>query len=137
MEDKWFICVDGPDNDGHVKLHFYRSWTGNKDLELEIKCAGGSEDESEAWKAEISALSWETDKTLVNNVTEEMAKYQALECCNWRLNVMLVDEIKEPSAWEDLPTFLPKAKATKTYRGAQMSLESLKGLKVGDIVSLN
>lgn len=30
-EDKWFVYADGPDAEGHIRLHMHRSWTGKKD----------------------------------------------------------------------------------------------------------
>jgi hypothetical protein len=66
-------------------------------IELEIQTTGDEEEESEAWNAEIVAIFWETDKERIKTDSEEMAKFIAMECCNWRLGVKLVDEITEPS----------------------------------------
>jgi hypothetical protein len=39
-EDKWFVYADGPDPEGHIRLHMHRSWTGKKDDRVD--CRGGS-----------------------------------------------------------------------------------------------
>ncbi len=138
QEDKWFIYADGPDVDGHAMLHFHRSWTGYKNTEIEIKTTGDDEDETKAWNAEITAITWETDEERVRNANEEMAKYEVLEACNWVLGVKLVEEIKEPSQWENLPTFLPNSGPTTSYRGTTMTKETIEEmLKPGAIVTLD
>ncbi|KAI9866166.1 MAG: hypothetical protein M1813_001727 [Trichoglossum hirsutum] len=136
MEDKWYIYADGPDSSGRAMLHMHRSWTGQKNIELEIQTTGDEEEEAEAWSAKIVAVSWETDEELVKCPSEEMAKYEALEACNWCLGVKLVDEIAEPSDWEHLPTFLPRSGQTPTHKGVNMSAGDIEDLHEGDVITM-
>ncbi|KAH6669864.1 hypothetical protein B0J14DRAFT_565638 [Halenospora varia] len=99
MEDKLFIYANGPDAEGNIKLHFHRSWTGNKEVECEIKTTGDQKDEADAWKSEFKSIAWMAD----DNMNEEMAKYIVLEACHWLLGVKLVENIEVPAAWKDLP----------------------------------
>jgi hypothetical protein len=138
MEDKWFIYADGPDVDGDIALHMHRSWTGDEKIKLDIRTVGDSKEESEAWKAEITAVTWETDETKTKWPSEEMAKFQALEGCNWVLGVKLAEEIKEPPEWQDLPRVLPRSnQTTTTYRGMTVSKETLSQILEGEVIKFD
>jgi hypothetical protein len=65
---------------------------------------------------------------------EDMAKYQALECCDWCLGVRLQQEIKEPPEWSGLPTFLPKPTITKSYREGTVGADILHRVQEGNVV---
>jgi hypothetical protein len=78
MEDKWFVYADGPDAAGRAKLHMHRSWTGFKVAELDIRTVGNRKHETEDWKAEITAIAFETDGDRIGDQSEKSAKYQAL-----------------------------------------------------------
>lgn len=66
MEDKWFVYADGPDAQGNVLLHLYRSWTGYKMVEAKISVDldenGGVADTD----ARFTELKWETDRQRYN-----------------------------------------------------------------------
>jgi hypothetical protein len=126
-DDKWYIYADGPDADGHAALHMNSS-TGEPWFKLDIKTTGDEEDENEAWNAEITAITWETHEDRVRHPSEEMAKFRVLEACNWVLGVQLVEEIKEPPEWDNLPTVLPIVRQT-LYRAGWVSDEGLEQLK--------
>ncbi|MCJ1251614.1 hypothetical protein MMC30_008849 [Trapelia coarctata] len=92
MEDKWIVYTDGPDAEGRAVVHFHRSWTGYKFVELEIEVdreAGVSGGEVEG-SARIVKIVFEPHEDL-DGRTEE-AKRTAREVCRWVLNVELPDE---------------------------------------------
>jgi hypothetical protein len=133
MEDKLFIYADGPDFNGNATLHTHCSWTGKKYVELEIRTTGDQEDESKAWKSDIISITWEKD----DGMSEGMAKFIALEACNWKLGVKLVDEIETPTEWKDLPSGrtikmgpIAAPGETKTvYKGSTIDTETLEDLQ--------
>jgi hypothetical protein len=92
MEDKWFVYADGPDAAGRVKLHMHRSWTGFKVAELDIRAIANKYDKTRVWKAEITAIAFETDGERIRDQSEESAKDQALQVCEWVLGVKLKAE---------------------------------------------
>lgn len=92
VEDKWFIYADGPDADGRAKLHMHRSWTGFKVVEFDIKIIAYRHDETKVWRADFTAIKFETNGERVRGQTEESAKHQALQVCEWVLGVTLKEE---------------------------------------------
>jgi hypothetical protein len=93
MEDKWFVYADGPDVDGRAKLHMHRSWTGFKVVELDIKIIPNRHDKTKVWRADFTAIKFEIDVERVRGQTEESAKRQALQVCEWVLGVTLKEEL--------------------------------------------
>jgi hypothetical protein len=89
MEDKWFMYADGPDAEGCAMLHMFRSWTGAKMVELEIRLA--VEEDGDVIDATITRMVWESAQ--IEN--EERAKYFAKEASNWVLGVKLFDPPRE------------------------------------------
>jgi hypothetical protein len=89
MEDKWFLYADGPDAQGNVVLHMFRSWTGHKMAELKIKMPVGEDGECEEEDAKVTEITWESNPERYNGQTEEGAKIMAKEVCNWVLDVTL------------------------------------------------
>lgn len=99
MEDKWFVYADGPDVEGHAKMHFFRSWTGFKIAEVEIAIV--MEEPAQQGKksvepcARIKEIMWESSESSIRGNTEEGAKEGVLEVLRWVLGVKLMAEDKE------------------------------------------
>jgi hypothetical protein len=138
IEDKLFIYAGGPDFDGHATFHIHCAWTGNKYVELEILTTGVQEDKSKGWNSETTAITWEMDnKTRDDDAKEELAKYIALEACNWVFGLQLVDKIEIPSEWKNLPPgrtikmeqIAPPGKTRTTYKASTIDQETLNDLK--------
>jgi hypothetical protein len=133
MEDKLFIYADGPDFNGDATLHIHSGWTGKKYVKLEIRTTGDQEDEAKAWKSEIISVTWDKD----DGTSEGMAKFIALEACNWKLGVKLVDEIETPTEWKDLPPgrtikmepIAPPGETKTLYKGSTIDAETLEDLQ--------
>jgi hypothetical protein len=89
-EDKWFVYADGPDAEGHIRLHMHRSWTGKKMIELIIEAGAISPTHLPDGSAVITGIIWESDSGILKD--EEDAKATAREVCNWILEVQLQDE---------------------------------------------
>ncbi|KAH7092572.1 hypothetical protein FB567DRAFT_240651 [Paraphoma chrysanthemicola] len=71
MADKWFIYSEGPDVMGKLKVHFHRSWTGQKIAEvfvvMDVKGEGAGK---------IVGLKWIANGDVGSGrMTEEEAKY--------------------------------------------------------------
>ncbi|KAF1955084.1 hypothetical protein CC80DRAFT_111933 [Byssothecium circinans] len=82
-DDKWFIYSQGPDQNGKLKVHFHRSWTGMKIAELfivvDLKGEGAGT---------IVGVKWNgSDQT--NGLDEEETKYMVSTTCSWVLGVDL------------------------------------------------
>ncbi len=137
MDDKWFIYADGPDADGNAFLNMCYTSKWEEMIKLDIKTTGDREDETQAWNAEITAITWETAEDRVRRASEDMAKYEALEVCNWILGVKLVEEIKEPPEWDSLPTIYPKIGPTTLYMGTMLSKKTIESLTPGAIITID
>jgi hypothetical protein len=85
--NKWFVYADGPDAAGRARLHMYRSWTGQKAIELGLKVQPLS-----AGFAHITEVTYETDKRGSRAGSEVDAKETAIEVCRLVLNVDLDPE---------------------------------------------
>lgn len=84
MEDKWFVYSDGPDEEGVVRVNFYRSWTSFKLAQMEIKLF--SEGEGGGW---VTGLIWESHPDKVNGQDAAGAKEMVAGVCRWVLGVEL------------------------------------------------
>jgi hypothetical protein len=60
-EDKWFVYADGPDAEGHIRLHMHRSWTSKKMIELIIKAGAISPTHLPDGSTVITGIVWESD----------------------------------------------------------------------------
>jgi hypothetical protein len=111
-EDKWFICSEGPDADGRIVLHMYRSWTGQEIVQLSIQTTrfhGGDSHETTDL-AEITSIAWEVNANMDEEEDRELAKSTALEVCEWVLNVDLEEcENKQRPSPEQLSAELDRA----------------------------
>jgi hypothetical protein len=90
-EDKWFICSEGPDADGRIVLHMYRSWTGQEMVQLSIQTTRfhGADSQETTDLAEITSIAWEVNANMDEQEDLELAKSTALEVCEWVMNVDL------------------------------------------------
>lgn len=95
-EDKWFIFAEGPDAQGEVRLHVFRSWTGFKQIELVID-AGVDGYGSKGDGAMIREIIWETEEKGCYGSVERY-KEIAREVLSWVMDVYLgPDVVDEPA----------------------------------------
>lgn len=115
-DDKWFVYADGPDVAGRARLYMYRSWTGQKMIEL-----GVQGDPVHAGFATIIDITFETDESEQKMVvTEEKAKATAIEVCRWVLDVDLESSSRMDYCLKDLEgamSELPKEPGRVTRSG--------------------
>jgi hypothetical protein len=81
MEDKWFICSEGPAEDRGLKVYFYRSWTGHQIATLEVEVQGEG--------VRVRGLVWEGSERVVGEQDAEGAKEMVRGVCRWVLGVEL------------------------------------------------
>lgn len=88
MEDRWFIYADGPDAQGNGAIHMYRSWTGYKNFEAKVLMK--MDDDGEV-KEDIhfTEITWESDSSRLDGMTEEGAKEMAKAVCNSCMDIKL------------------------------------------------
>jgi hypothetical protein len=90
MSDKWFIYSEGPDAMGKLKVHFHRSWTGQKIAEvfvvMDVKGEGAGKILGVKWNAGGDVGS--------GRMTGDEAKYLVRTTVRWVLGVEL-EEGKE------------------------------------------
>lgn len=82
MEDKWFVYADGPNDEGEVRIHFHRSWTGFKVAEVKIvidQKQKGKDGKNDVFFEEIV---WESEKKRVNQ-DEVDAKEMVVNVAEW------------------------------------------------------
>ncbi|MCJ1434120.1 hypothetical protein MMC27_003486 [Xylographa pallens] len=93
MEDKWFVFADGPDPEGHVYMHFYRSWTGIKVAEVDIEIGDSSGGDGLHCAAHMTSVTWEASQEVTcGRQDERSAKRTVREVCRWVMGVELPDE---------------------------------------------
>ncbi|KAI8170592.1 hypothetical protein KHU50_005826 [Colletotrichum sp. SAR 10_65] len=88
MEDRWMCRSDGPDEQGNIVVHVYRSWTGNEQFQMKVMASSLRETAfrgSEAKKpgesdAEITEITWDTGSGDAQ-MSEEDAKSLATTIC--------------------------------------------------------
>ncbi|KAF4822963.1 hypothetical protein CGCTS75_v010470 [Colletotrichum tropicale] len=88
MEDRWMCRSDGPDEQGNIVVHVYRSWTGNEQFQMKVTASSLQETAlrgSEAKKsgendAEITEITWDTGSG-DTQMSEEDAKILATTIC--------------------------------------------------------
>jgi hypothetical protein len=83
MEDKWFVCSEGPSAKGVLQVHFYRSWTGLRISTMEIQV------ETDGKGGRVEGLVWETSESVVKGQDLEGAKDGVREVCRWVLGIEL------------------------------------------------
>ncbi|KAH8731822.1 hypothetical protein GQ44DRAFT_698076 [Phaeosphaeriaceae sp. PMI808] len=91
MEDRWMCCSDGPDQQGTIVVHIYRSWSGDEQLQLTAKAPTSTSDEGEGIKgrgAEITEIKWERGNS-PNELNEGQAKDLATTLCRQILGCKL------------------------------------------------
>tara|TARA_R110002003_G_scaffold140_2_gene12766 strand:- start:14011 stop:14814 length:804 start_codon:yes stop_codon:yes gene_type:complete len=85
MSDKWFIYSEGPDAMGKLKVHFHRSWTGQKIAEvfvvMDVKGEGAGKILGVKWNAGGDVGS--------GRMTADEAKYLVRTTVRWVLGVEL------------------------------------------------
>ncbi|PSN59972.1 hypothetical protein BS50DRAFT_564572 [Corynespora cassiicola Philippines] len=90
MEDRWMCCTDGPDQQGSIVVHIYRSWTRKEQFQLKAKAltvdgeAGGNGTSG----AEITEIKWDRGSE-PNEVAEPQAKDLAAMVCRYVLGCKL------------------------------------------------
>ncbi|KAL2866200.1 uncharacterized protein BJX67DRAFT_355965, partial [Aspergillus lucknowensis] len=91
MDEKWFVCADGPDAAGDARLHLYRSWSGYKLAEVKIKVSLSVDDDGNIvpGDARMIGLIWEGNKKRFREQSEQAAKTMVLEVCRFILGVRL------------------------------------------------
>lgn len=77
MDDRWMCNTDGPDQQGNIVVHLYRSWTGNEHFQIKAK---SSTDDAEKNGAKIVEIKWERGQEH-NEMGEEEAKDMAVMLC--------------------------------------------------------
>ncbi|KAF2029495.1 hypothetical protein EK21DRAFT_67630 [Setomelanomma holmii] len=87
MSEKWFIYSEGPDVMGKLKVHFHRSWTGQKIAELfvvmDVKGEGAGK---------IVGIKWNAGGDVGSGrMTGEEARYIVRTTVRWVLGVQLED----------------------------------------------
>ncbi|KAF5024457.1 hypothetical protein F66182_3543 [Fusarium sp. NRRL 66182] len=97
MEDKRMSRTDGPDKQGNVVVHMYRSWTGHEFIALKgrVSISGDHNDLGDVEKngGEIFEIVWEhrvTDES--EPMTEEEAKDLAIGLSRGLMNCNLDQE---------------------------------------------
>ena len=111
-EDKWFVYSEGPDADGRVELHMYRSWTGFKMVQLSIQTNPFHEGDihESTGLAEITSITWEVNPGMDEEEDWEWAESTALGVCEWVLNVDLEEsENKQRPSPEQLSAKFDRA----------------------------
>jgi hypothetical protein len=83
MEDKWFVCSEGPSAEGVLLVHFYRNWTGFKISTMEVQL------EAEAKGGRVKGVVWEKSESVVKGQDIEGVKEGVREVCRWVLGVEL------------------------------------------------
>lgn len=80
LEEKWFIYSEGPDVSGKLKVHFHRSWTGLKVVELYVVI------DREFGDGRVVGIKWNgTEQT--NWLDGGEARYLVETTCAWVLGV--------------------------------------------------
>ncbi|TQN64498.1 hypothetical protein CSHISOI_10925 [Colletotrichum shisoi] len=101
MEDRWMCRLDGPDTQGNIVVHVYRSWTG--DEHLQIKAQLSSLDDGTATRnnaveaagvapADITEIVWDAS----SGVSESEAKTLATMICKRVLGCELETAPEKP-----------------------------------------
>ncbi|EQB45954.1 hypothetical protein CGLO_15084 [Colletotrichum gloeosporioides Cg-14] len=88
MEDRWMCRSDGPDEQGNIVVHVYRSWTGNEQFQMKVTASSlrgtalrGSEAKISGQNdAEITEITWDTGSG-DTQMSEEDAKSLATTIC--------------------------------------------------------
>ena len=136
MEDKWFIYSNeetAPEGIEFMKVHFFRSWTGNKifEIQIELKAIEAQRGKDASVEGVISKIIWETDDSNVLLLHEKEAKGEVQELCRWTLGVQLAVEeehhhlhVGHRDHKEDNTT----AKPGKEHRGVKETVKSMLGI---------
>ena len=74
MEDRWECSADTPDKQGNIVVHWKRSWTGSKEIELQVKRLGDGDG------AEIAEITWNKG-TGATELDEAAGKKLATQLC--------------------------------------------------------
>ena len=90
MEDRWIVCADGPDKDGNCVVRMHRSWTSYRIVEFKLKVAiDGGSGGGKYGDAEVTEITWETDKSKHADPSEEYAKEIAQKFCEYTMKVWI------------------------------------------------
>lgn len=84
MEDKWVVYSDDPSGDGTTSIHFHRSWTGNKIIQVDLELT--------ATGSRCVGATWEMDGEIVKGASEEFARQTFVEVCRWVLRMPIEPE---------------------------------------------
>lgn len=85
------IASDDPDEEGLIKVHFWRSWTGHERATVSVQVVlDADETVRRNMDAKIVRIEWETRDEADKG--EKSEKEIALQVCNWVLGCALVDD---------------------------------------------
>ncbi|KAF2435462.1 hypothetical protein EJ08DRAFT_338640 [Tothia fuscella] len=78
--DPWFVYADGPDEHGGARVHFFKSSTGLKVVEMLLHIPNTGHENNTATKPpQITHILWESDKESVPGNSAERAKHTCQE----------------------------------------------------------
>lgn len=97
MDDKWFVYSDGPDEENIVRVNFFRSWTGFKLAQMEIKLFSEGEG-----GGQVTTLIWESHSDKVRGQDVKSAKEMIAGVCKWVLSVELPIPVEAEAAEESV-----------------------------------
>lgn len=90
MDDKWFVYTDGPDEHGRSIIHFYRSWTMYKLLEVTMMLPLDDEGQTVNQDARLTEIARTDDRDVYNDeMSEQEAVEMALGVFKWCMHVKL------------------------------------------------
>lgn len=75
MDDRWMCNTDGPDSQGDVVVHFYRSWTGHEQFQIKAKSEAGDDK-----GAKVFEIKWAKGNEH-NEMDEDEAKRTVVMLC--------------------------------------------------------
>lgn len=83
MDDRWMCNTDGPDSQGHITAHFYRSWTGDEQFQIKAKSKSGYNQ-----GAKVFEIQWAKGNAN-NEMDEDEAKRMVVSLCRNLLGCQL------------------------------------------------
>ena len=92
LEEKWFIYSEDVYEDERVsrlKVSMSLTWEGDRIFELDVAFSDETDASGVPVSAKIVALTYETQKKIVDSADDDWAKSQAQEICSWVLGVAL------------------------------------------------
>ena len=99
MEDKWFVYADGPNDEGEVRIHFHRSWTGFKVAEVKIVIDQKQKGKDGVGNVFFEEIIWESEKKRVNQ-DEVDAKEMVINVAEWCMDAVSPARVFRPEKEE-------------------------------------